>query len=179
MKEVWKDVEGFEGLYQVSNIGRIKSFVKSNRYHDAERILNPTIRNGYKYVFLCNNRKNRTTKGKHYLVHRLVAKAFVINPKPDDFCYVNHKDENKLNNRFDNLEWCDIKYNNTYGTGSLRQSISLGRHVEQITSSGIPIARYYSLSIASELTGINKHSIERCCNNERKHAGGFAWRYVE
>lgn len=179
MAEIWKDIEGFEGLYQVSNYGRIKSFAKCNRYRNEERILKPAIRGGYKHVCLCGHHKTKTRRGKQYLVHRLVAEAFVRNPNPTDFRYVNHKDENKLNNHADNLEWCDIKYNNTYGTGSLRQSITLGRRIEQITSSGIPIAQYYSLSIASEITGIHKHSILRCCNNERKHAGGFSWRYVE
>lgn len=114
MNEVWKDVKGYEGLYQVSNMGNVKSmnrFVKANSNHKYQHIKERLLKlNGgrkYTHVILC---KNGTTKG--YLVHRLVAEAFI--PNPDNLPIINHKDENPSNNCVDNLEWCTYKYNNEY-----------------------------------------------------------------
>lgn len=107
MIEIWKDILGYEGLYQVSNLGRVKSL----NYHKTrkEHILKPTNCHGYLRVNLSKN-KNR----KSYLVHRLVGEAFISNF--DNLPEINHKDENKHNNCVENLEWCDRQYNNTYGT---------------------------------------------------------------
>lgn len=180
MEEIWKDIEGFEGLYQVSNTGKVKSFAISKlHYWQNEHLMKPVLRNGYYYVYLCHKRENGIKRGKHYLVHRLVAKAFVDNPFPNEYKYVNHKDENKVNNNAHNLEWCDIKYNNSYGTCKLRRNIAHGRKIEQLSLDGVPIAMYYSLSIASEITGVYKRSINNCCNGVYKQAGGYKWRYVE
>ena len=109
-KEEWRDIEGFEGRYQVSNLGRVKSLAKYNRKTDI--LLHPTKhkRDGRMSVMLCKDVKTR----KRIMVHRLVAKAFVENPKK--YTEVNHKDENPENNRATNLEWCDRKYNMNYGT---------------------------------------------------------------
>ena len=104
MKEIWKDKKDYEGHYQVSNWGRIKS-IKFGK----ERILKQNIRCGYYYVNLYKNNIK-----KQYPVHRLVAEVFIDNP--DNLPQVNHKDENKTNNNVDNLEWCSVLYNNTYGT---------------------------------------------------------------
>lgn len=112
MKEIWKDIEGYEGCYQVSNFGNVKSL---NYMHTGkEQILKlKTKKSGYLQVNLCKDGKIKT-----YTIHRLVAKAFVENP--DNLPQVNHIDEDKTNNRFDNLEWCDQKYNNNYGTHNIR-----------------------------------------------------------
>ena len=115
MNEIWKDIEGFEGLYQVSNKGNVKCLEHKcpGRYKNTfrtvrEHLMKQTKGNkGYMYVILSNLDRGRT-----FLVHRLVAKAFV--PNPDNKPIVNHKDENKSNNSFDNLEWCTNLYNNTY-----------------------------------------------------------------
>lgn len=117
MQEIWKDVQGYEGLYQVSSLGRVKSCSrlvhiendtqrKYQRLH--ERILKP---GGGKYeqVILCRNGK---TEAK--LIHRLVAQAFI--PNLDNLPCINHKDENPSNNCVDNLEWCSYKYNNEYNS---------------------------------------------------------------
>ena len=102
MKEIWKNIMGFNG-YQVSNFGRVRSF-------KTYKILKQTTNNkGYKTLGLCKKGKMRT-----FLVHRLVADAFI--PNPDKLPCINHKDENPSNNYVSNLEWCDQKYNTNYGT---------------------------------------------------------------
>ena len=109
MVEIWKDIKGYEGLYQVSNLGRVKSLRKNIIMKEAlkeERYLSITLH------------KNKTRKS--FYIHRLVAQAFVSNP--NNYPEVNHKDENKQNNQMDNLEWCTPKYNANYGTRNKRLS---------------------------------------------------------
>lgn len=119
--EIFKPIIGYEGLYEVSNLGRIKSLPKlhntgSGGYIEKEKILkNRKDSYGYEMVVLCKNKEQR-----NYLVHRLVASAFLENPHNYDS--INHKDENKLNNCVDNLEFCDRNYNNNYGTRNERIS---------------------------------------------------------
>ena len=119
MKEVWKDIKDFSN-YEISNLGRIKSKEK----YDSINRLKPEIilktritTNGYEGVSL-------TKEGKRYNkeIHRLVAETFI--PNPENYPVVNHKDEDKLNNKVDNLEWCTISYNNSYGTRLKRVSES-------------------------------------------------------
>ena len=108
MEEIWRDVEGYEGLYQVSNLGRVKSL--NYRRTGKEKILKPIkIKKQYMNVKLCKNGKL-----KQYMIHRLVAKAFI--PNPDNKEQVNHINEIKTDNRAENLEWCDRSYNVNYGT---------------------------------------------------------------
>ena len=114
MTEIWKDIVGYEGLYQVSNLGNVKRLKgykgRGKGYIVEEHLIKPSISsNGYQNVVLCKNGKTKT-----FTMHRLVAIAFLYNS--DNLPQVNHKDENKLNNCVDNLEWCDSKYNNNYGT---------------------------------------------------------------
>ena len=104
-KEIWKDIKGFEGHYQVSNFGRVKS-IKFGK----ERILRPgKNKKGYLRVGISKNGESKT-----YSVHRLVAQAFI--PNLNNLPQINHKNEDKTDNRVENLEFCDAKYNNTYGT---------------------------------------------------------------
>lgn len=113
-EEIWRPIEGYEGLYEVSSYGRVRSLdmyvrCKSYRLHKG-KVLSPIINtNGYLFVGL---------QGKRFSVHRLVAQAFI--PNPQGLPQVNHIDENKSNNNVDNLEWCDAKYNNNYGTARIR-----------------------------------------------------------
>lgn len=115
--EVWKDVVGYEGLYQVSNKGRVKrlinfdsklSYSKKELTERKEKILKEECSNGYLRVTLTKNKKY-----KHFKVHRLVAEAFI--PNPNNLPQINHKDINRKNNNVSNLEWCTAKYNMNYG----------------------------------------------------------------
>lgn len=120
MTEEWREIEGYEGLYQVSNLGRVKSLFRVVMRSDGkpntvnEKILKNGMTKGYCAVVLCKDRKK-----KMYKVHRLVAMAFLSNPH--NLPEVNHKDENKKNNHVDNLEWCTPKYNTNYGTCTERR----------------------------------------------------------
>ena len=114
MEEIWKDIKGFEGLYQVSNLGNIKSLDRYMcRSHNEGltikgKIRIPQLVKGYYQIVLCKDGINF-----QYKVHRLVAEAFILNP--NNYPCINHKDENPVNNKVENLEWCTHKYNNNYG----------------------------------------------------------------
>ncbi len=166
--EVWKDIPGYEGLYQVSNIGRIKSLRK-------DRILKLIIaRNGYCRIQLCNNGL------KEKLVHRLVYEAF-IGSIPEKMC-INHKDEDKTNNSLSNLELVTHAQNNVYGTRveRVRKKRLNGidsKAVLQFDMQGNFIKEFPSMNEAQRQTGIRQGSISHCCNGRYNHAGGFTWRY--
>lgn len=126
MKEIWKDIAGYEGYYQVSNLGRVKSldrliaYTNSNgvtRQHPVEEkiIAQKTDRKGYPRVSLKKDKERKSC-----LVHRLVAQAFIENP--DNLPFVNHKDENRGNSNATNLEWCTQKYNLNYGNARERMA---------------------------------------------------------
>lgn len=116
MNEIWKDIKGYESLYQVSNLGRVKSL---SRYHwngnswwkSKDRILKPRTQKDKKHYYSVQLVKNKSKTNKN--IHRLVAEAFI--PNPEGKLYVNHKDDDKFNNKAENLEWCTPTYNSTYG----------------------------------------------------------------
>ena len=170
MEEIWRDIKGYEGLYQVSNTGKVKSLertVWNNRgYYKTvpEKILEG-YDNGYGYlrVELCKD-----GKGKWYRINRLVAQAFLENP--NSLPEVNHKDEIKTNNRVDNLEWCTKQYNVEY---------SQGKAVIGINKVSGLILEFPSTREASRQTKINQGNISSCCQGKRKSAGGFYWHYAD
>ena len=164
MKEIWKDKKDYEGHYQVSNWGRIKS-IKFGK----ERILKQNIRCGYYYVNLYKNNIK-----KQYPVHRLVAEAFIDNP--DNLFQVNHRDENKLNNNVDNLEWCDAKYNINFGTCIERRSKKKSKPVLQYDLEGNFIKEWESIAECNR-NGFNQGNIWMCCQGKLKKYKGFIWRY--
>lgn len=171
MKEIWKNIQNYEGLYQISNLGRVKSFRKSTKYGcQNEFILNPTIaNNGYAQVTLYNNAKRQK-----FLVHRLVANAFI--PNPDNLPQINHKDENRLNNCANNLEWCTAEYNNAYGTARIRGIDSRSKPIEQLTYDGKLIAVYRSARLASDILGIKKTTLTMAINKHHQ-CNGYYWQY--
>ena len=123
MKEEWRDIKGYEGKYQVSNLGRVKS-LNYRRTGKEEILTNTPNEKGYLYLFLYKKGKR-----KPYYIHRLVTDAFIVNP--NNYEEVNHKDEDKTNNNVDNLEWCSRKYNMNYGTRKLKQSIAMKKYWKQ------------------------------------------------
>ena len=111
MKEIWKDIKGYEKLYQVSNLGNVRriKFINNRTQKDKIKMLKLIKdKKGYLKINLWKNNKS-----KMFLVHRIVAETFILNP--NNLPQVNHKDENKSNNCVENLEWCSQKYNNNYG----------------------------------------------------------------
>lgn len=171
-EEVWKDISGYEGLYQVSNLGRVKSLTREITNNGMSYLINGKIlkenklANGYLKVCLSANGNSKL----HY-VHRLVAQAFI--PNPNHYPMVNHKDEDKTNNLVENLEWCTAKYNNAYSDvwRSRRKKIL------QFSKNMLLINTYISQCEAERKTGINQAHISECCLGKRKTAGGYVWRF--
>lgn len=188
MEEVerWADIAGYEGLYMVSTWGRVKSLerkVWDNRgYYKTvpERILKPSkVGDGYLRLFLCKDGKK-----EGYKVHRLVCKAFISNPQ--NLPCINHKDEDKLNNHKDNLEWCSYSYNNSYnGKGKkigekLRNDLKRCKAVIGIDCTTGLILKFPSAREVERTLGINNSSIIQCCKGRKRYktAGGFYWYYA-
>ena len=185
-KEIWKplfeenikkDLGRLDGVFLVSNLGRIKDGLN-------DKILNPSVWEDYQVVTLYHNFKDINATGiseictKTLSVHRLVASVFIQNP--DNLSYVNHKDENKLNNRADNLEWCDPKYKRQYGTGSKRMVETKKKNgsiqkIHQLTLDGEYIAEYETTKIASLKTGVNASAIYQCCRRFCKQMKGYVF----
>ncbi len=168
--EQWKDIAGFDGLYQISNFGSVKRLGRN------ERTLKPRMCKGYETVCLCKNgiRHNRR-------INRLVALAFISNPenKPE----VNHKDGNKRNNSVSNLEWCTSSENQIHAmrTGlnpMLKNNSVLSKPVDMLSKSGELLRTFPSFKEAERQTGISRRNIHSCCTGGRcKTAGGFVWKY--
>ena len=192
--EKWKDIEGYEGIFQISNFGRVKSIERDNTYintnqtgkkfvmkmHYKEKILKTFITRGYEHVSLKKNYKS-----KSFSIHRLVAMHFIPNPK--NYKIINHKDENKLNNRVDNLEWCDHPYNANYGTRNQRIKEKLKNNpnyyipVSCYTLDNKYVKDYESAVAAGNDIGISPSLITACCRLYKSHAsaGGFKWKYKD
>lgn len=181
--EFWKEMPDYEGLYLISNKGRVKSCsrIKNSggrfEYLSKEKMLKPSIsKDGYLSVYLCKNGKM-----KYHALHRLVAIAFI--PNDGKLSDVNHKDENKLNNVVENLEWCSKAYNTKYGTRTQRTS----RRIQQFTKNGEYIQTFNSVKEASRTLGIGSSNIHHCAVNKEiikngksyicRTAGGFIWKY--
>jgi len=178
-EEIWKDIKGFEGLYQVSNLGRVKSLERETIRKDGsklpikERILKPQKGLGYLRVALCKG----SGKGKLFFVHRLVCEAFHENTENKP-C-VNHIDENKINNVASNLEWCTYKENLNHGTRNAKAAKALGKAVGQYTRDGKLIKIWQSTHEVERQLGFSNKSISRAARGERKTAYGYVWKYVD
>lgn len=169
--ELWKDIKGYEGLYQISNKGRVKSLIFKNRMTTIkrEKILKNQRTNSYYHIIL---RKDGITK--NYLIHRLVAEAFVENSY--NYKEINHKDENILNNDANNLEWCDHSYNINYGNRKQKVKEKLQVSISQYDLGGKFVKEWPCMNDAIRYYN-NKHIFD-VCKGERKKASGYFWRYT-
>lgn len=175
-KEKWMPINGYEGQYEVSDKGRIKSLKHNNTWNGKLRKLQKN-KDGYYLIGLYKN------SNKSFLVHRLVWKAFKGEiPKG---MQIDHKDGNKLNNSLTNLRLCTDKENKNNPNTKKRAAKAVAersrkqfsRPVIQLTKEGEPIETFNSAMDASRHTGINQGSISNCCNNKTKTAGGYIWKY--
>ena len=168
MKEIWKDIKGYEGLYQVSNLGRIKSlkrYRKNNKsgYVQEEKIIKTNKTKKYEQV-----RLSKDGKAKTYTIHRIVAKAFLDKIAGKE--YVNHKDGNKHNNSIDNLEWCTSSENQQHALATgLRNKNAKSIKIVQKDLKNRRIKIWESLMEASRQTNISEGSISLCINKKELH----------
>lgn len=195
MGEIWKDIDGFVGLYRISSFGNVLSLNLSR--HKIPRILSYKNDGKYKSIVLCRN-------GEHFKVgvHVLVAKAFL--PNPNNYPCVNHKDENPSNNHVDNLEWCTQKYNCNYGTRNerIRKTMTGVKHTEerrrneslshlgkrntsrmrkvlQFTISGEIIKEWSNMTDAAKSIGKRASRITEHCAYKKSPLCGFLWCYAD
>ena len=178
--EIWKDIKDYEGLYQISNLGNIKSVtrkVKNKKYGTMiakEKILKQNMsKAGYFTIGLCKNGKTKTTS-----VHRLVASTFILNPKNKP-C-INHLDNNPSNNNVKNLEWCTQKENIQHACKSGNMN-GVPKKINQYDLEENFIKTWKSMQEASRNLKIPASNICYCCKGYSKysHAGGFIWRYYD
>ena len=186
MNEVWKGIKGYEGKYQISSFGRVKS-LKDKYGNYREKILKQKKDDlGYYRINLYKFYKSKT-----FLVHRLVAEAFIENP--NNYKEVNHRDENPSNNKVDNLEWCTAEYNVNYGTRNKRVSEKMkgrykgsnhpkARKVQCVTTG----KKFSCIKEAAEYYSINRKCISDCCRGKQKSAGKhpitgekLVWKYID
>ena len=174
--EIWKDIKDYEGIYQVSNLGNVRSLDRLDnrgRKTKGRELKKKKMSNGYEFVQLY-----KYNKFKNCSIHRLVAQAFL--PNPSNLPQVNHKDENITNNRVENLEWCTNKYNTNYGTRNKRLSELKNKYKQAVYSINIEtkeIKEYESICDAHRQTKIDKRSIIHCCKGTRNLAGNYMWSY--
>ena len=174
MEEIWKDIAGYNGRYQISNLGRVRSFAQDSKVGKI-KVGNKTHK-GYRTYLLYDGNGG----SKWCPVHRLVAQAFIANP--DGLPQVNHKDENKENNCVTNLEWCTNDYNSHYGT-----KIQRGREANMCCeTTSLPIYSidkngkkevYASIGEAERITGCSHSNIVRTLKGRTNHCGGRQWFY--
>ena len=177
MEETWRDIKGFEGFYQISNFGNVKSYnkrVKNGNGYAIKKgkvIKNNLTTSGYYSVHLYDECGKRIPK----MIHRLVAEHFL--PNPNNYPQVNHKDENKLNNHIDNLEWCTEKYNSNYGKHHIKLSLAqpTRRTILQYDLDGKFIKEWQSNKEIIRTLKIY-HALY-CCKGLYKQSGGFVWKY--
>ena len=173
MEEIWKPIKGYEGRYEVSNYGRIKSYVTNK---NGSIIKGTVHKDGYQYLIVSDANHNR----EGFYVHRIVATHFIDNP--NNYQQVNHIDENKLNNRVDNLEWCTASYNVNYGSRNTCVASKNTNHpsrskpVFSIDSDGA-FCFYDSVGEAERQTGLSHGNIVRALKGHTPRCGGRFWFY--
>lgn len=178
--EIWKDIEGYEGMYQVSNIGRVRALdrVKPNSGGQiAKGHILPQSDNGHGYRFVSLWKFN---KGRRFYVHRLVASAFI--PNPNNFPIINHKDENKSNNRYENLEWCTQKYNINYGNHMKRLKESYiangnNRPIDVYDKNGAFLKTFDCSNEVCKELGVHRRGLYLVCQGVAKSYKGYRFAF--
>lgn len=182
MTEEWRDIEGYEGRYQVSNLGRVKALPRTVSGHnqhgewtrtEPEQIMTQKLQNTDR---LQVSLRDAEGKRKTFYVHRLVAEAFI--PNPDNLPTVNHINEDHHDNRAENLEWMTKAENNLYGTHCERCGKALRMSVEMLTEDGEHVAYFDSMSEAAEKSGCPLSSIHRCCYGRQETTNGFRFKFT-
>lgn len=185
-EEIWKDVEGYEGYYKVSNLGRVKSLPRNGTIN-TERIMKPKLsKTGYLTVHL-----RKSGYSKHKKIHRLIAIAFIEKVEGKEI--INHKDGDKLNNSISNLEWCTYKENSQHAhdTGLAKtdmkqiaaaRAVSIAvrtKRVKQLDMEGNEIREFISMTEARKhLNKTSSTMIDRVCTGKVESYEGFKWQYV-
>lgn len=185
MTEIWKDIKDFEGLYQISNLGKVKSLPRYVKNIHGQRIVKEKIlknqinKKGYYSVVLRKNNKSYTKE-----IHRLIGIAFIENK--NNYSCINHIDGNKLNNKLDNLEWCSYKHNinEAYRLGLNRYTNlinfkNLPKKVLQFDKNNNFINEFESIRKASKITNVCYNSIWLNCCGKQRYAGGYTWKFKE
>ena len=163
-----KDIPGYEGKYAITSCGKVWS------YYTNKFLSQHIDRRGYLRTALSLNGKQKLCA-----IHRLVAMTYI--PNPNNLPEVNHKDENKLNNSINNLEWCDRKYNINYGT-TIERAIETQRKNSPFNKKVLCVETgiiYFSAQEAKRQTGVDNGSISKVCNGKRNVAGGYHWKYID
>ena len=189
MKEIWKWIDGYKNMYQVSNLGRVRSV---DRYvycevspNKLQHIFGKVLKQGYNHkgypiVYLSKDGKQKTIT-----VHRLVAQTFIDNPL--SLPQVNHKDGCKTNNCVKNLEWCDNSYNQKHAwksglQPSYEESNGRGRPARAVAmldlNTGEVLKTFETLASVKRETGINQFNVRSVCLGLRNHAGGYGWKFI-
>ena len=166
--ELWRDIVGYEGLYQVSDLGRVRS-LNYNRTGKIKTLRLCIGKTGYLIVNLCKNGTNKVHK-----VHRLVADNWIENPLPEKWDQVNHIDEDKFNNRVENLEWCNNAYNCNYGTRNERMAEKLSKPVICVETGVV----YKSTMEVQRELNYSSSFVSRCCRGEQNTAYCYHWKYI-
>lgn len=168
--ELWKDIPGYDGLYQVSNLGRVRSL--NYKMTGRVQVLKLTNRGrGYLCVALCKDGNK-----KMFSVHRLVAEAFI--PNPDNLPQVNHINEDKTDNRASNLEWCSAMENSNHGTRTERSAEKRSKPVMQFTRDG-KFVREWPSTQECQRNGFKQSAVWRCCIGKKTRYKWYIWCWKE
>lgn len=176
MVEEFRPIEGYEGLYEVSNLGRVRSVDRWVNINGGKKFIKGGVlkprpnKNGYLMVGLY-----KEGKVKRCYIHRLVAQAFI--PNPENLPCVNHKDENPSNPVETNLEWCTQAYNINFGTHTERMIEKKSKKVQAFNKKGELVFEFPSTQEA-ERNGFDHSNISHCCLGKQKSAYGYVWKYA-
>ena len=168
IKEEWRNIKGYENIYQVSNYGNVRSLNYNNT--GKVKLLSKCLCRGYHIVHF-----NKNGVSKSPMVHRLVAEAFI--PNPCNLPKVNHKNEIKTDNKVENLEWCTVAYNNTFGSRMKRVKEKLSKRVACYKNG--KLVKIYPSTQSVTKDGFSQGCVSGCCRGIYKQYKGLIWRFID